>query len=396
MVLPAVIHYPHNNPLHPSVFPSITHLPKDLDSYAITKWVTTGYWPWMKESSPPIPANTPAKLVKTTVDEAPIPQQPPPVLKRKRSVTPSEDSTLALYPQFQHFFRDADASSKGAGSEEGEILETTTRVDEAPDQGPSALKRKWTVSSASSDLDQELIRLTGDSSISSERAAGGATEERPVATTESLAISAPTLGEGEIEEESPPPALKRRRTVSLASSVALDEELLQLAAECSTASESAAGDATETPEVMIEFLALPASTLEEGEIEEESEAPVLQAAAPTPPSSPTPPTQSLASRRCMSSALGLVSLTSDFTDELALGMCVFFHFSDNWSVVGNTAAGCHCPIPGTKGLRGSRAVDVTGALIDGKGLSKLGVGNGEEGGGGGIRAKLANSRGRSQ
>lgn len=323
----------------------------------------------MKDSSPQIPANTPAKLVRKSIHEVPAPQQGTLVLKKKRPVTESDDSTLALYRQFHHFSRGYITSLESSGSEEGEILEATTPVDESHHQGPLALKRKRAVSSASSDLDQELNRIAGDSSISFESAAGDATKERPRATTESLALPVPGLEDGEIKEVSHQPVLKRKRSISLASADVLNEDLLQLPAGCSRSSESVARDATETPEVMTESLGLPASIPEEGEIEEESKAPVLQAAAPTPP------TQSLALRRCMSSALVLVSLTSDFTDELALGMSVFFYFRDNWSVVGTTAAGYSCPMPGPEELRGSRAVDVTGALIDGKMLSKLGGGN---------------------
>lgn len=330
----------------------------------------------MRESSPQIPANTPAKLIKMSIDEVPISHQRSLLLEKKRPITESDDSKLALYRQFQHFSRGCSTSSKNSGSEEGEILEATTPADASHHRNPAALKRKRTMSSTSRDLGQELTQLAGNSSISSKSAAGEATEEKPQATTESLALPVPELEDGEIEEVVHKSLLKRKRTASLASADAVNDEVPQLAASRSTSSEIVAGDAIETPEVMTESLALPESTLKE-----ESEAAVLQAAAPIPPSGPTAPIQSLASRRCMSSALVLVSLTSDFTNELALGMCIFFHFRDSWSVVGNAAAGCHCPIRGTKELKGSRAVDITEALIDGKRLSKLEVRNWEEGGG---------------
>ena len=201
-------HYAHTSPFHPSIFPAVTQLPEDLDSYAITKWVTTGYWPWMSESSLQIPANTSARLAKTPVHGVAVPYQGPSVVKPKRRV--SETST---YLAFLHLARDSSLSSQTAGedaaidtSEEttgsSTILAPALEEVEIEEDSNTRLKRKRSVSSASADaLDQELVKLAADTSTSSENADGNITVERTEATTESLVLSTPALEEGEIEEE---------------------------------------------------------------------------------------------------------------------------------------------------------------------------------------------------
>lgn len=197
-------HYAHTNPLHPSIFPSVTHLPEDRDSYAITKWVTTGYWPWMSESSLQIPANTSAKLAKTPIHEVAVPYQGPSVVKPKRRV--SETST---YLAFLHLARDSSISSQNAGEDAAiDTSEETTGSPTVPapaleegeieEESNPRLKRKRSVSSASANaLDQELLKLATGTPTSSENADGDMTVERTEATTESLVLSRLAVEEGE-------------------------------------------------------------------------------------------------------------------------------------------------------------------------------------------------------